>query len=144
MTKTLLTILVIFTLAITDLWAQCTNGNQPECTCATAPVLCSVDELDNYVFSMSSYQHPWDGPTPLCNGASNSVPNNPTWFAFTAWCTDLTLNASFSNCTAVGGSIGVQIAIFGDCNFQEQVACNVAPNDCNTNDKVLAMMFIIF
>ena len=91
------------------------------------------------MFSMSSFQHPQDAPQPLCPGANNTVPNNPTWFAFTAWCTDLTLEASFSNCTQMSGSIGVQIAIYEDCTFTNAVACNVAGNACNTNNKTLTM-----
>ena len=86
---------------------------------------------------MSSFQHPQDGPTPLCG--PSSIPNNPTFFAFTAWCTDLTLECSFSNCTANNGVIGVQIAIYDDCDFSNAVACNVAPADCNTDNKILSM-----
>ncbi|MEM1323903.1 MAG: hypothetical protein AAGG75_26825, partial [Bacteroidota bacterium] len=142
MARTFLLVLAFIMLGLCSIQAQCTDGTQAECTCATAPVLCSVDQLDNFFFPMSSFQHPQDGPTPLCSG-TNSVPNNPTWFAFTAWCTDLTLRASFSNCTAVNGSIGVQIAIYGDCNFSQQIACNVAPADCNTADKILAMSGLI-
>ncbi|MEO1624259.1 MAG: hypothetical protein AAFV25_03810, partial [Bacteroidota bacterium] len=107
--------------------------------CETAPVLCTIDDLDGFVFGMSSYQHPQDGPRPLCSNAPNSVPNNPTWFAFTAWCNQLTLRASFSGCNPRFGSIGVQIAIYGDCNFGNQVACAVDPGSCNTNDKTLVM-----
>ena len=135
-------ILIILSLSIISLqniFSQCTDGTQPECQCSTAPVLCTVDDLDNYTFSMSSYQHPQDAPQPLCPGANNTVPNNPTWFAFTAWCSDLTLEASFSNCTQMSGSIGVQIAIYEDCTFTNAVACNVAGNSCNTNNKTLTM-----
>ncbi|MDX1406797.1 MAG: hypothetical protein R3330_01655, partial [Saprospiraceae bacterium] len=123
-----------------DAFPQCTTGAEPECTCLTAPVLCTVDELDNYQFSMSSYQHPWDGPTPLCSGFQNifSESNNPTWFAFVAWCTDLTINVHPTNCTPFGGSNGVQVAIYSDCGYTE-VVCNVAPSDCNTNDKLISM-----
>ncbi|MFT7450952.1 MAG: hypothetical protein ACI9VN_001673, partial [Patescibacteria group bacterium] len=136
--KTLLFVLAFLISDYNNLFAQCTDGSEPECTCGTAPVLCSVDELDGYMFSMSSYQHPGDGPSPLCPGVP-SVPNNPTWFAFTAWCTDLTLECSFSNCTASGGFVGVQIAIYEDCTFTNTVACNVATADCNTNNKTLVM-----
>jgi len=131
-------LLLLVTISSQKVFAQCTDGSQPECTCSTAPVLCTVDELDQFAFSMSSFQHPNDGPTPLCPG-TGSIPNNPTWFAFTAWCTSLTLTASFSNCTAVAGNIGVQIAIYEDCTFSNPVACNVAPPNCNTNDKTLSM-----
>ncbi|MDC3209983.1 gliding motility-associated C-terminal domain-containing protein [Saprospiraceae bacterium] len=131
--------LILFIISLQNLYSQCTDGTQPECQCSTANVLCTVDDLDNYMFSMSSFQHPQDAPEPLCPGANGTVPNNPTWFAFTAWCTDLTLEASFSNCTQMNGSIGVQIAIYEDCTFQNAVACNVSGFSCNTNSKTLTM-----
>ncbi len=130
----------------------CDDGTQETCQCETAPVLCSIEELDGFEYSMSTFQHPQSGPTPLCNGVG--VPNNPTYFAFIAWCEELTLNVEVSNCTNVcsgtngapcqfpcnllGCTRGIQIAIYGDCNFNEVVGCNV--NDCgNENDKLLAL-----
>lgn len=132
---------IVWVCLFTSKWvySQCTNGNQPECTCETAPVLCTIDELDGYMFGMASYQHPWDGPSPLCTGSPNSIPNNPTWFAFQAWCTTIELNVSFDNCVPVGGTIGVQIAVYADCATYEEVSCNVAVSDCNTNDKNLVI-----
>jgi gliding motility-associated-like protein len=117
--------------------AQCNNGTQPECACETAPVLCTIDQLDNYSFSMTSFQHPEDGPSPICPGANQSQTNNPTWFAFTAWCTDLTLRVSAENCVAVGGYVGFQLAIYEDCTFNNPVACNADIDDCNEDDKIL-------
>ncbi|MGB3079756.1 MAG: gliding motility-associated C-terminal domain-containing protein [Saprospiraceae bacterium] len=117
--------------------AQCTNGNQPECACETAPVLCTIDELDGYTFSMTSFQHPNDGPTPICPNAFTTQTNNPTWFAFTAWCTNLSLRVHSTNCHQSGGAIGFQLAIYTNCNFNHVVACNADANDCNTNDKIL-------
>ncbi|MFZ1676911.1 MAG: gliding motility-associated C-terminal domain-containing protein [Saprospiraceae bacterium] len=117
--------------------AQCTNGTQPECGCDTAPVLCTIDELDGYTFSMTSFQHPADGPSPICPGANMTQTNNPTWFAFTAWCTNLTLRVHSTNCHQSGGAIGFQLAIYTNCNFNHVVACNADVNDCNTNDKIL-------
>ncbi|MFK8009337.1 MAG: hypothetical protein AB8H03_23450, partial [Saprospiraceae bacterium] len=134
-----LTLLFLSIISLQNLFSQCTDGTQPECQCSTAPVLCTVDDLDNYMFSMSSFQHPQNGPQPLCPGANGSIPNNPTWFAFTAWCTDLSLEASFSNCVQGGNLNGVQIAIYEDCSFNNAVACNVAVNNCNTNNKTLNM-----
>ncbi len=137
-------VFIVITIGINKTFSQCTNGNQPECECETAPVLCTVDELDNYEFSMSSYQHPWDGPSPICPGANNTVSNNPTWFAFTAWCTDLTLTVHLSNCQYNNGNIGVQIAVFPDCSFTNPVACNVDVGDCgNTDDKTLVMTGLV-
>src|SRR5688572_15017521 len=114
------------------LFSQCTNGSQPECACETAPVLCTIDELDGYTYAMSSFQHPDDGPSPICPGANTTQTNNPTWFAFTAWCTDLTLRVTASNCVQVGGAIGFQLAIYEDCTFNNVIACNADVDDCTT------------
>ena len=135
----ILAVLLLLLLLIRPgyIFAQCTNGNQPECACETAPVLCTVDELDGYQFSMTSFQHPQDGPSPICPGAFMSQSNNPTWFAFTAWCEDLTLRVSSNNCVQVQNFIGFQIAIYSDCNFTNVVDCNADPDDCNTNTKIL-------
>ena len=132
-----LILLLFASEAFSQTYPPCTNGSQLVCKCNTAPLLCTIDELDGYVLTMNNYQHPGDAPTPLCPG-SNTVPNNPTWFAFKAWCTDLTLNCTLTNCTGKGGSNGVQIAIYNQCGSNDAVACNV--NDCgNTNDKTLSM-----
>lgn len=63
--------------------------------------------------------------------------NNPTWFAFTAWCTNLSLRVTSTNCQQVGGAIGFQLAIYTDCTFNNLIACNADVNDCNTNAKIL-------
>lgn len=134
----------MFPPALQAQWPVCTNGTQQTCRCDTAPVLCTIDELDNYVFGMSNYQHPWDGPTPLCPPQTGTVPNNPTWFAFVAWCTSLTLLVQVSGCHPFQGNVnGVQIAIYSSCNPYTPVACNTAASDCNTNDKTLTMNNLI-
>lgn len=132
--------------------APCLDGTEATCACSTAPILCTIDDLDGFEYSMSTFQHPADGPNPLCSNNQN-VPNNPTWFAFIAWCENLTLNVEISNCSNVcNGSngtpcgfscffsctVGVQVAIYSDCSFSDQVACNT--NDCgNEDDKLLEM-----
>jgi gliding motility-associated-like protein len=118
--------------------AQCATGTEPECQCSTAQVLCTVDSLDGFQFSMDPFLHPQDAPNPLCPGPFCScAPHNPTWFAFVAWCTDLDLEVQFDNCVAGNGSIGAQIAIYGDCDNFTPIDCNVSAADCNTNDKTL-------
>jgi gliding motility-associated-like protein len=133
----------------------CDDGSQATCQCENSPVLCTIDDLDGFEYSMSGFQHPEDGPEFLCNG--EGVPNNPTWFSFVAWCEELELEVELDNCSEVcltGGSCdficnllgncasGVQIAIYGDCNFNEEVACNV--QDCNNEDnKTLSMSNLI-
>ncbi|HEX5111427.1 MAG TPA: hypothetical protein VFV79_01160, partial [Saprospiraceae bacterium] len=100
-------------------------------------MLCTIDELDGYTFQMAAFQHPNDGPSPICPGAGTTQTNNPTWFAFTAWCTDLTLRVTSTNCHQSQGYIGFQLAIYTDCTFTDLVACNADVFDCNTNDKIL-------
>ena len=109
----------------------CDTGSEAACECETAELLCSINELDGYSFSMSEFEHPEDGPDPLCG---SGVPNNPTWFSFIAWCEELVITVSLSNCTQPSFSIGAQVGIYESCNYEE-VACE---NDCgNEDDKVL-------
>jgi len=110
--------------------------------CAGASIICNIDELDGYVLQMSNSQLPGNGPNPLCAG-QGGVPNNPSWIAFKAWCTDLTLICSVSNCTGQGGSNGIQTAIYSSCNPYTPVACNVSPANCNLNDKTITMTGLV-
>jgi len=139
LSKRTLLLILLCAIATQGLLSQCTNGTQPECACETAPVLCSVDELDGYMFSMDAFMHPEDGPSPICPGAPSSQTNNPTWFAFTAWCSDLTLRVRPRNCTWVQFVVGVQIVIYEDCTFQTAVACDIDVQDCNGGPKTLTM-----
>jgi len=119
--------------------SQCDTGSELECMCNTAPLLCSVNEFDGYSFSMSSYEHPFDGPDPLCNGPY--VPNNPHWFAFLAWCTEIEITVEISNCVVINppfGSptFGIQVGVYENCNEYAEVIC--IADDCNNeNDKIL-------
>ncbi|TVR87784.1 MAG: gliding motility-associated C-terminal domain-containing protein [Saprospirales bacterium] len=134
----------------------CDDGTQATCQCDTAPILCTIDDLDGFTYSMSDFQHPQNGPSPLCNG--QGVPNNPTWFAFIAWCEDLTLNAELTNCEpgctgffcsgppscqgACNEVDGIQIVVYEDCVNFNSVACNVT--DCgNEDDKTLSMSGLV-
>jgi len=132
-----LVLLIALTTALTLPFktdAQCDTGSEPECECESAEILCSINELDGYSFSMSDFQHPQDGPDPLCGGSW--VPNNPTWFAFIAWCDELTLTVSISNCTMIPNfptpSFGAQVGVYSDCNSFNEVEC--IGNDCNNED----------
>ncbi len=132
--KRLLSTLLILTAFSTNLISQCDSGSEPECECGTAELLCSINELDGFSFSMSDFQHPGDGPNPLCNG--DGVPNNPTWFSFIAWCEELTLTVELSNCTSVAGVSGAQVAVYEDCSSFSPIDC--ITDDCfNEDDKVL-------
>jgi len=129
----------------------CDDGSQETCQCETSPVLCTIDDLDGYEYSMTDFQHPQDGPEPLCI-SQPSVPNNPTWFSFVAWCEELELLVELDNCTEIQQgpfcppfcttTLGAQIAIYGNCNFTDEVACNV--EDCgNEDDKSLVMTDLV-
>jgi hypothetical protein len=102
--------------------APCTNGNQNTCKCHTSPVLCTIDELDGYTYSMTHYLHPTDGPwgvpACMCPGQCNTTSHNPTWFRFPASCEDLELEVCWSNCTQNPGQCngkGIQSAVYSEC-----------------------------
>lgn len=109
--------------------AQCDTGGEPECQCGSAQVLCSVNELDGFSGQMSTFQHPADGPDDFCGP---SVSNNPNWFAFIAWCDDITMDIDFSNCVSAPGSPanGVQVVVFDDCSNLNVIDCDAS---CNTS-----------
>lgn len=130
----------------------CTDGTQESCRCESSPVLCTIDDLDGFEFSMSDFLHPEDGPEEFC-GDESAAAHNPTWFSFVAWCEELELEVEIEDCSEVcltGGpctvlcdflgncTSGVQIAIFEDCSYSQEVACSV--DDCgNENTKRLSM-----
>lgn len=132
-------ILIFFSI---NLHAQCPTGSEPGCTCESAEILCSINELDGYTFSMDAYSHPWDGPNNggnLC-GTVATVSNNPTWFGFTAWCTDMSMIVYLNDCSITGsGTTGLQVAIYDGCGPDANyVACDLSCG--NENDKFLDMM----
>ena len=45
-------------------------GTGNSCKCSTAPVLCTISELNGFTLQMSTYQHWFDGPTPMCPGGN--------------------------------------------------------------------------
>jgi len=113
--------------------AQCDTGSEPECMCETAEVLCSVVDLDGFSGEMSTFSHAGDGPNPFCNG---SFSDNPNWFGFIAWCENITFELDLSNCTGAG----VQLALFTDCTFSEEVDCD---DNCNSSTVTLDLDLII-
>jgi hypothetical protein len=105
----------------------CTNGTQATCKCSTSPLLCTIDDLDGYTYTMSTYAHHMDGPYNTQNSGNmcvlpngnpvGSVSDNPTWFRFPAWCEDLTLQVCYTNCV-IGprcNSRGLQAAVYSEC-----------------------------
>lgn len=69
--------------------------------------------------------------------------NNPTWFAFIAWCENLTIQVTYTNCLDnPGGGVtyGVQAAVYSACpaNAGNSVACDTDVAHCvNNGSRVL-------
>ncbi|MBK7219882.1 MAG: hypothetical protein IPH94_00660 [Saprospiraceae bacterium] len=117
--------------------APCTNGNQNTCKCNLSPIMCTINQLNGYEYDMTTFQHPGDGPQPMCpppegNGTTS---NNPTWFAFIAWCENLTLQVTYTSCTNPPGpgNGGVQAAVYSGCPAiaGNAVACDTDVGGCN-------------
>jgi hypothetical protein len=118
-----LTILFSFSLFGQPFQVCTAPGTANSCKCSTAPVICTVAELDGYTFQMSTFLHPADGPTPMCPGgncppgqSNSTASNNPTWVAFRAVCSEFSLTLNFSGCSGNGCNRGLQAAIYSDCN----------------------------
>ncbi len=116
----------------------CDDGTQNTCMCETAPVQCTIEALDGFEYTMSDFQHPNDGPTPMCPGLTGTVSNNPTWFAFLSWCETLELEVCYDMCSGGGFTSGLQAAIYSDCSDLPGSlvtgACGTAGSGCNNND----------
>lgn len=120
----------------------CTNGNQNSCKCQNAPILENLAILDGYEYDMTLYQHPSDGPQPMCpppqgNGTTS---NNPTWIAFKAQCIDLQIKVTASNCLdspGAGVSLGVQAAVYTACpaSSANAISCNTDVANCKQNSE---------
>ncbi len=116
----------------------CTDGSQNTCQCDTAPILCSIDELDGYQYEMSTFLHPDDGPDPMCPSpeGDNTASHNPTWFAFVAFCEDMDIEVDYFNCTDEGVfevCSGIQAAVYEDCslNPSSAIACDTSIDGCD-------------
>ncbi|MBK9745073.1 MAG: hypothetical protein IPO94_19970 [Saprospiraceae bacterium] len=76
--------------------------------------------------------------------------HNPTWFAFIALCTNLTLQVNFSGCTdnqpGPGICAGLQAAVYSDCNdyYGSVVGCSTT-GQCNSTSgtRVVSMTGLI-
>jgi len=64
---------------------------------------------------------------PLCD--DGFVPNNMSWFSFTAGSQDIDVTVGDVEC--LGGSIGVQTGIYAECEIGE---CLASDNNCGSND----------
>jgi hypothetical protein len=141
-------LVLVFLICSISLWSQCDSPpNGESCLCSTAPILCDPIELDGFMFTMSTTTNTGGVPTmpaDLCPGsnpvgmANSGSPNNVNWFAFKAWCTNLTINVAVSNCsqgTPGNFDYGVQIALFANCGAPwNPIQCITTPGAaCGSN-----------
>jgi len=142
----ILSFLVAFSFFAVNLNSQvfgaadpCTDGTQETCECETSPILCTINDLNGFEFDMDTFEHPDDGPEPMCPppDGNTTTSHNPTWFAFIAWCEDLTLEVTATDCVdgpaCVGSDdFGVQAAVFKDCSLDPNsaIACDTDIAGC--------------
>ena len=143
--KSLFFLLLIFSFFINKSYGQsdpCDTGSENSCKCSTADLLCNIGELDGYSYEMTTYLHAEDGPDPMCTGSEgvNTTSHNPTWFAFIAWCNDLTLEVEYTNCVNNPNScnsLGIQAAVYSDCSLSPSsaVECDTDVDGCVNNSS---------
>ncbi|HCV50140.1 MAG TPA: hypothetical protein DGP89_02250, partial [Saprospirales bacterium] len=129
----------------------CDTGSENSCQCETADLLCNIGELDGYQYSMTTYLHPEDGPDPMCTGSegNNTTSHNPTWFAFIAWCEELTLEVEYTDCINNPNScfsFGIQAAVYSDCSLDPSsaVECDTDVGGCvNNSTREVSMSGLI-
>ena len=119
---------ILFVINILSAYSQCNPPASLECE--SAPVLCSLDELDGYTCRNPDINNP-TGPTPLCFG--NGVPHNTNWWAFVGNGKFITVvwDFDFNDCR---DGMGIQVGIIDNCGG-DPLDCNAA---CNTSSLALS------
>ena len=147
-------ILLLLSVSLNHAYGQsdpCDTGSENSCQCETADLLCNIGELDGYQYSMTTYLHPEDGPDPMCTGSegNNTTSHNPTWFAFIAWCEELTLEVEYTDCINNPNScfsFGIQAAVYSDCSLDPSsaVECDTDVGGCvNNSTREVSMSGLI-
>ena len=66
MLKCIFSIFILFGISYTEVFGQpfqpCNNGSGNSCHCDTAPLLCTINELQGYTYSMGNSGFPTSGP----------------------------------------------------------------------------------
>ncbi|HMW39869.1 MAG: T9SS type A sorting domain-containing protein [Saprospiraceae bacterium] len=115
----LLSFFLLFLSPLIRIASQCTPASSD--LCDDSNVLCSLDELNGYTCRTADYSNP-SGCKPLCNGTG--VPYNMSWWAFVTNGGQVCLTIKSFNCQY---NRGIQAGIWGDCECNESVTCDV---DC--------------
>ncbi|MDF1694236.1 MAG: SdrD B-like domain-containing protein [Saprospiraceae bacterium] len=108
--------------------------NEPNMLAATAcdeiidpNIICDISILGTFCNLMPTEDSPGNQPQPLC--PDGGAPHNMSWFAFVAYGGSYTITVTPTGCTgSTTGIDGVQIGLYTDCTFTEEVYCNP---DCN-------------
>lgn len=104
--------------------ADCSDETYPNCETAADNVLCNIYEINDFCTNMQSQ---FTNYGPIC-GTSGSAYQNPSWFAFMAASTTVTLIIHATNCVVSPPfDLGVQYAIYTDCTEDEWVVCAALP-----------------
>lgn len=94
--------------------SQC-NDLPLEVDCTQAELFCNLDQLDCIEFSQvptTFTSFPSYDFTEDCGGTIE----NPTWFSFVAWASQIDLTITYNNCVNTSGSLlGVQMFFFDAC-----------------------------
>ncbi|MEE9438034.1 MAG: gliding motility-associated C-terminal domain-containing protein [Saprospiraceae bacterium] len=119
-----------------------------------APIICSLDCLDGFMGTLpDTLMMPQ--PDPLCDGG---IPNNLSWFAFTAGSEIIDISIIPSNCTLPlddngnQTTIGIQAGIYQDCSWQNSIVCatdgclDMVAETVNlfSNDFVIGQTYYLF
>lgn len=96
---------------------------------STQDIICDINFLNDFCTIMPSDSSDGIQPNPLCDGFNTS--ENISWFAFAAAEGNYTLSVTPFDCN--GGTLGqqgIQVGIYKDCSFSEEVFCS---NFCTVN-----------
>ncbi len=120
----ILLIIILTSLYMVDIKSQPCNVPLPGLDCESAPIFCSLSELDGYCTSLPDFPNP-TGTNPLCYFGGGGVPNNTIWFGFIAGAPYMSLNIIPANCSNPGSQPGFQAGIYGGaCDDFFQIACD--------------------
>lgn len=92
-------------------------------------LICDVNTFSSFCYIMPTDISEGEQPSPIC--VDNDKADNITWFSFIAWDGVYSINISPDNCSGVGFATGVQVGVYADCDFEDQVFCTAG---CTTND----------
>ena len=122
-------------LLLLFIWSATSHSFGQANTCATAPLLCSLSELNGYMATMPQ-SNSVDEPAPFCGGSGN--PQNMTWFSFIAGATAASMEITFTNCQGGTGLQQIQYGIYTDCTFDNYLssACQGSPIGTSTPVEV--------